>query len=319
MSYNGIMFKSAISKVQDGSTRGGVWMSLHLFYEGPWLDLLKHYIKPFLMTQINVGNAKSYFYVRYYEGGPHIRVRILIEKEKYLFFEQVVKDYFYKVQKILSVTRYVKNEFSEDSIANDFCRFINYEPEYERYGGHDRMSIAEDQFFLSSAICLDIIESTENYSQRMWKALSLQLAIYSVFKYSTQHVLSIIDAYTNLWSSDLFQEEDGVNSGRDIIHSMDGAVSLIPKQNIIAISKLWDEINSSSVSIETPAIVNLWLDGMKVIKEMLDLVSDNNTSTNYSGIIGSYIHMTNNRLGINNYDEIYLGRIISKGLTIFTE
>ena len=50
-----------------------------------------------------------------------------------------------------------------------------------------------------------------------------------------------------------------------------------------------------------------------------DFTGDSGEENTVRVILESYIHMTNNRLGISNYDEIYLAYFIYKNLELYAD
>ena len=52
------------------------WLSVHLFYNEPWEEFLQKAVEPYVNTAIQTGIATQYFFIRYWERGPHIRLRL---------------------------------------------------------------------------------------------------------------------------------------------------------------------------------------------------------------------------------------------------
>ena len=53
------------------------WLAVYLYYAEPWEKLLTEAVKPFAEQVISEGLADHYFYIRYWERGPHIRLRFM--------------------------------------------------------------------------------------------------------------------------------------------------------------------------------------------------------------------------------------------------
>ncbi|HHH49559.1 MAG TPA: hypothetical protein ENK52_01120, partial [Saprospiraceae bacterium] len=56
------------------------WLAVHLFYNEPWEEFLAKAVKPYVDTLVQTGIAAQFFFIRYWERGPHIRLRIKGEK-----------------------------------------------------------------------------------------------------------------------------------------------------------------------------------------------------------------------------------------------
>src|SRR5436305_4976522 len=111
---------------------GEAWEAVYLFGReldgllcGPVDDLIGWF-------DTRKGPAARYFFVRYGEGGAHIRLRIFADAETREAFLLQVESVAAGNTDILRVERQ------------------RYEPEFERYGGRDVMRIAERQFCASS-------------------------------------------------------------------------------------------------------------------------------------------------------------------------
>jgi len=53
------------------------WQSLHLFMNPPFEPFLIDQLRPFLQAEIDSGKLRRFFFIRYSEGGNHLRLRFL--------------------------------------------------------------------------------------------------------------------------------------------------------------------------------------------------------------------------------------------------
>ena len=51
------------------------WLAAYLYYNEPWEQLLTDAIHPYVKTVLTTGIAQQYFFIRYWDRGPHIRLR----------------------------------------------------------------------------------------------------------------------------------------------------------------------------------------------------------------------------------------------------
>ena len=51
------------------------WFAVYLYYAEPWDELLINAVRPFVNEMMNAKLADQYFFIRYWEKGPHIRLR----------------------------------------------------------------------------------------------------------------------------------------------------------------------------------------------------------------------------------------------------
>ncbi|MEU1662997.1 lantibiotic dehydratase C-terminal domain-containing protein [Streptomyces sparsogenes] len=61
----------------DPRPSSGPWTAVHLFHQGDLDTLLLEAVVPALTGLVHEGRVLGHFFLRYWEGGPHLRVRIL--------------------------------------------------------------------------------------------------------------------------------------------------------------------------------------------------------------------------------------------------
>lgn len=94
---------------------------------------------PYLIT-----NHKKWFFIRYEDPSPHIRLRIFLEDVKY------IEEIFYKLDQLIKT----------DSIGS--YTFDVYRPEYERYGGFENFNLVENIFKWDSYLSMNYIKKFNN-------------------------------------------------------------------------------------------------------------------------------------------------------------
>ena len=53
------------------------WISAHVFYSDGLDRLLTEAVRPLVGELIAARLVRAYFYLRYWDGGPHLRLRVL--------------------------------------------------------------------------------------------------------------------------------------------------------------------------------------------------------------------------------------------------
>ncbi|MGW3773826.1 thiopeptide-type bacteriocin biosynthesis protein [Actinomadura verrucosospora] len=53
------------------------WVSVHAFHQGDLTDLLLTAVEPLMTALTAEGTATAWFFLRYWDGGPHLRLRVL--------------------------------------------------------------------------------------------------------------------------------------------------------------------------------------------------------------------------------------------------
>lgn len=156
------------------------WKSLHIFcHDFKQQDQIIKYLYEFSKKLINDNIIKKWFFIRYWDGGPHIRYRIeLIETEVDKNYLEELYEYIHDFNFINTVNKeeYYKNHsFDGQEVDwNSLNWFENgeivtmiYEPENDRYGGLDVIKYSEDLFYYSSELSSILIEKFDNISKRI--------------------------------------------------------------------------------------------------------------------------------------------------------
>ncbi|MBY9077977.1 thiopeptide-type bacteriocin biosynthesis protein [Paenibacillus sp. HN-1] len=147
------------------------WKSYRVYYQfQPGYDGLIRLLAEQLEAHVARGRISKWFFLRYWEDGPHIRVRYLADEE--LGEEELfnrVRDY---IRRYPAIHRLSKEEyFSGHKFDGEPLELQNldwyeegeiipkqYEPEYERYGGASLMPLTESLFMESSRLAADMLD-----------------------------------------------------------------------------------------------------------------------------------------------------------------
>jgi thiopeptide-type bacteriocin biosynthesis protein len=126
-------------------------------------EFLKHYVFPFVTTLQDEKKIKKWFYIRYAEEQPHIRLRLHsdTEEEYYPLMEQL-------------------SNWNAQLLAQEIISHVSfhiYEPELERYGGLACLEEVEDVFFMDSYYCCYVMNHLNHFPDTLplvsWTALGL--------------------------------------------------------------------------------------------------------------------------------------------------
>ncbi|MBX7150181.1 hypothetical protein K1X84_00975 [bacterium] len=322
-----------------------VWTSAYFFYAEPWENFLSKTVHPFIQNVMKEKLADQFFFIRYWEKGPHIRLRFkgednIIEKK----LKPYLTDYFTDFFKARPSQRYepewIKQLPPEKAwFPNNSIQWVDYEPEIERYSGQAGILIAEKQFEISSKVVLSIIEENRSWSYDSALGAAVQLHLGFAYAmgmslYEAKYFFSVIaegwmsSAVGHSLSAENFQEKKNEILKVFEEHFNKQQSELIPFQQT-----LWEALIDHADFEQ--AWLNDWLHGMKgILTELNGLYSKNKLIFPKSfrindqidvpskrqllwSIWTSYIHMTNNRLGIQNQDEAFLGYLLKRSLEIW--
>lgn len=233
-------------------------------------------------------DMERFFFIRYWLGGPHIRLRFEAAEKDYPVikarFEQSIASYLetHDIQLIDYDNYYQKTMLENEAIQetywcpNGSVEAFTYHPEYERYGGREGMTKSEKVFYRSSQMAL--ILNKLSFAKRIMAGLDL---IFLTFSQSPAGK-DIYRSYASMWES--YAKEDTLSI--DLEHT-----SVLSKRLHMLIE-------------EGPERFTVYHDYLDCLKEtgIMDDIE----------LLISHVHMTNNRLGVTPVLEYELATFIDK-------
>jgi thiopeptide-type bacteriocin biosynthesis protein len=329
--------------------RDASWLSVYLCYAEPWEAFLSEAIYPFVNEAVADKLANQFFFIRYWEGGPHIRLRFKGDKDVLEYkLKPRLKTFFLEYFRKCPSTRLESMDPNylvptQSWYPNHSIQYIRYEPEIDRYGGAQGILIAEKQFELSSRTVLWLIEECPewDYERAMGAAIQLHLSFAWALGMSLAETRWFFARVFRDWSRLALGSFDVV-ADLDLQHQEEVLSKTFEKsfeaQKTVLIpfhQELWNTFQQGA-RLEQEWLT-LWIKETKAIGDLLekcreahqlvlpdwfkaDLTNPVSKSRQISlPILESYIHMSNNRLGILNRDEAFLGYLMSRSLEYVAE
>jgi len=292
------------------------WISLYIYYNPPYDELLISIfslIKKLKKEKI----LKKYFFIRYWENGPHLRLRMLVKEENRSATVLLSKKY---------INAFLKNTPSDYPHPKKYPEFQNevklkkYEPEFERYGGKKSIQISESQFQLSSQIVFKILNEYGelSYDHSFYSALKYHILLIKSFGMQKKDAEMLLTYFTNSWVNSILNRYSGYDSVENIMKKFDTLYNTQKTVFDVMIEKIKCEYEGKEKLSE------FWISNIKKIhfqlKNSNDFQIDNKFIYNdapsrehyIQNLLPSYIHMMNNRLGIPNQDEAFISYLIKK-------
>jgi thiopeptide-type bacteriocin biosynthesis protein len=153
----------------------GGWLSAHLFYQGSPDLLLAQVVAPLADELAVKGLADSCFFLRYWDGGPHVRFRVhpadgsreqqirsLITGRSEAFFaahpaaDSVKPADYARMARALAAGERIAS-YAATMYPNNSVAFIPYRREHDIYGYGDSIRAVERHFAESSRIALALL------------------------------------------------------------------------------------------------------------------------------------------------------------------
>lgn len=307
------------------------WVSYHVYCFGPLNQFLLEYCEPLIEKLLNRELISCYFFIRYWERGPHIRLRFKpVVSGSQASIQAIIEEFATEISLSIDKNIYSHSEISDGLMSDRFVLKHNYIPEIDRYGGLLGIELAEQHFYHTSKMVITALKSINYQSYETILGMAMQLHV--GFIYATG--MSIGES-TTLYKK-VFQEWLPLAYGESLdrqkensnVLSSENFDQVFEKQKKMLLERvehIWHSLISGQTYEQT--WYNEWINETKIVCKSLrklDLqkkLYSSNTSNeevmdisyvNVTYVYNSYIHMLNNRLGVNNRDESYIAYILMR-------
>ncbi|WP_096437924.1 thiopeptide-type bacteriocin biosynthesis protein [Alteribacter populi] len=272
-----------------------MWTSKHIFIHD--YELIDDYLKEILLPLAEKELTNEYFFIRYWDGGPHVRLRyknnednIHFERQLHSLLDQFKErhlDWVFKSIVDDERVRKTEGEGTGVTYPNFSIQSINYFPEFERYGGESVMNISEEIFVISSKFASNIIR---NIPRNKRYAIGYDL-MFECGKLAEE--MGLIDN-----RSDFFYEYNLIWKN---FHNQ-------PEHKELA-SFLYQRAKS----MEVKGPLKPYKPYLTLLKEKISNIVQNQSAYKKKDvyfILISHIHMLNNRLGVSPDREYIFSKIL---------
>lgn len=319
------------------------WISAYLYYAEPWDVFLRKGVNPFVKKVLKEKLATGYFFIRYWERGPHIRLRFsgeqqaLDEKLKPFITEHFESYFKQHPSSRVDPPGLETLPATQQWFPNNSVQFIPYEPEIQRYGGEMAISVAEQQFQASSDAVMGVMNDTWNYERALGTAIQMHLSFAHTLG---MDIAETAEFYSYIFHSWLPMAYNGFAQGMSRekqIELQNEAIKAFEQQFVLQEAMLvpYHQMILEALNEKTDFEedwLNKWIADTGIVYGHLKGLQDigkieypdryafskpfqtREERRQLWSIYASYVHMTNNRLGIQNRDEGYLGYLIMKSL-----
>ncbi|MCF0125078.1 MAG: hypothetical protein HUJ68_04865 [Clostridia bacterium] len=278
-----------------------MWRALHIFYYDKQDEMLVNGIMPIIKKY----NLTQFFFIRYWENGPHIRFRINIDDDK-LFknIENEVEQYIANNPStavlsekayIASVAVYAEKEKYEvkepnNLIANNTVCVFEYIPEIMKYHGINGVFIAESEFCFSSTLAFQVIEKNLNKKNQIAFGAAFEFILVNCVLDNESDVLKFLQFYKMYWKNYSRISEAQLSK-------VEGCVEQLNTEPIKNIAKVFEKNKADVFHIQ-------------LFKEISEKIG--NDSKIRFDFLMNFIHLFNNRINIVPVEEIETTLICEK-------
>ncbi len=280
------------------------WISAHLFYTGDPHPLLKDCLWPLIQESLHQGWIDRFFFIRYAEHGPHIRLRLQLSSEEArpdqlqllterceTFFRDHPSDEPFPLSSS-GTTMYLPNTI----------QYIAYHPEIKRYGTHQTIHLAERQFQASSQAVLHLLTQYESWNESRALSAAILLHIYLTAPcMSSLQAICFFQAFSEEWLPEVHKTE--------YREAFENSYQQMRRTLIPYIQNVWQQVADESFD-------EVWqqdhIQSMREIDASYHLHIP--SIAQRMEIYQSFVHMTHNRLGVPNHEEAWIAYLISHAL-----
>ncbi|GAB2943336.1 lantibiotic dehydratase C-terminal domain-containing protein [Nonomuraea fastidiosa] len=159
------------------------WVSAHLFHFGDLDPLITGVVDPVTRELVAGGTIRRAFFLRYWEGGQHVRLRLEVpDPARHQRVRDLVREraaaYFaghpspevdpaaYRAFAAAMAKGERRSDYDDRLHPPGTVAFIDYQPEYEAYGDAACVAAAERHFAVSSSLALDVLRAGTDMGRR---------------------------------------------------------------------------------------------------------------------------------------------------------
>ncbi|MET0133268.1 MAG: thiopeptide-type bacteriocin biosynthesis protein [Kibdelosporangium sp.] len=251
------------------------WTSLHCR-----LSWRPEHIDEFIAGKLAPLLDSDWFFVRYWESGPHLRIRYRGELDIVDKIRDLVDEADHPVVAIDPAAYYGGIGAPNSKwLPHGDVREVPYAPETERYGGPDALPLAEDLFCRSTEVALAVLRSAGTPSAKLTAGMELAMATTIALDLDRPAAAAWLRLMAASWR--YAQEPAAPPTMESHI-----AAHQILGRNGKELAARWHR--------EPTGAVGYWIDEIRNVRAQVDLAP---------GVWASQLHMLFNRIGIGPDQE----------------
>jgi hypothetical protein len=285
-----------------------VWHSYHFFYHGSRSRLITEAVRPAVGDLLARGHIDRFFFLRYNLGGPHVRLRLRGPQDLASTVREALaaaaEPFFARHPSTASIPdetirRINRTILATDPMEKDDAVYPNhslqelpFRPETERYGGPEWLDCSLDFFTFSSLEALRFLtgHAAAPRGQQMTAISRILIRQALGFAAAPEELFALLEYPMETWGGPL---SDFVARGDAAFQRQRDSLRELLREEMERF------LSDSLPAAFAPARRFRWeirTAGEKTLRL----------------IASSQMHMTANRLGLANPEEVYLSRLLSR-------
>jgi Lantibiotic biosynthesis dehydratase C-term len=293
------------------------WLNNHLYYHQDLGEVVHGFVRPLVAGLLRQGRIDSFFFIRYSLGGPHIRLRLRPRPGASALAAEAAeahaRDFLARQPSMSKLTPDASLRINREILGadehevdgsvypdNTFLAFP-FRPEVERYGGPDLWRHSLDLFAVSSATVLELLcgQSGEPRSRLLALAFRVLACQALSFARDEEDLVLLLRYAVDLWGEKMPRAQE--KADRVLVAQRRTFDQLFERElHLLAAGPG----AAAGATEESKAQLGDAARRLAWIVRAADRGVHQRIGT-------SQIHMTANRLGLNNAEEVYLSRILT--------
>ncbi|HEY0638789.1 MAG TPA: lantibiotic dehydratase C-terminal domain-containing protein [Pseudonocardiaceae bacterium] len=295
-----------------------VWRALHVHRYADQDAFLVNGLAPVLADLRAAGVLQRSFFLRYWQGGPHLRVRLRLDPAA---ADDVTAEVAGRLRRWLAGAAgdapFDAERFHRDAQPTlaaleeaaaetvhppDTVRAAPYQPELGKYGGPRGVAIAEEFFDRSSAVVLAALPAVAGVSgRRLGAGFGAMLRGLRAAGLTAPEMAAFLAHYCVLWSPYVFDQF--LETWPDLLAAR--RPTLLPHaEAVLAMPGTTGDPFAAAVGDADAAVREA---AGEVLGAVTLLGDDAPRERRHRALLVSYLHTHNNRLGLTPEHEAFLG------------
>lgn len=205
------------------------WISVEVYYHDDLDRVLRGVVVPTRDELMRTGAATCWFFLRYWDGGNHLRLRIrpnhgqadavrsMLRQalDRFLVDEPspdtMTAAMYRKLSSVLGTAEQLTG-YSDVLHPNNSYEFVAYRPEIQRYGQGRSLLAAEQHFQQASEIALAVVHRNEPRERRLTRCFTFLLTAWLVVLDEPAALGSLADALFGAWAKRFGREATAAGS-----------------------------------------------------------------------------------------------------------
>jgi thiopeptide-type bacteriocin biosynthesis protein len=280
------------------------WISVYIYSDIEFELVISSLISTIINELKNMNYLESYFFIRYWENGEHIRLRILATNNN----------------NNLVITQIVENQAKSFFSTQQNCKhyrieYVPYIPEITRYAGEHGMRLSEQLFeYSSKAVIAIIIEYYTVWNNKLAMAFAIKMhVIFAMTMIGKPKIIAdIFKGISENWIMHSVKQNELGQATSEQIEKVRAAFEKTyqeQRERIIRIvedAAIFDKEEPES-SVWEPKWAKYCQDIYVRASSQGQLVP-----VHLAQFCDNHVHMTNNRLGVYLRDESFIAFMLYK-------